>query len=120
MNERNFQTKFTRWARHNLKKTTATELKVVRGGRYYLKQLKEHQLRNLFNTKHKGIYFKIADVGPAQKPWDGAFIKGDAWVVIHFIPTKNTYAIDIDEYMLLKGPGLSECDLKPGWLIEVK
>lgn len=92
----------------------------MRGGRYYLKQLKEHQLRNLFNTKHKGIYFKIPDVGQSPKPYDGVFIKGEAWVVIHFIPTKNTYAIDIDEYMLLKGPGLLECDLKDEWLIEVK
>jgi hypothetical protein len=118
MKEAQFQTKFTRWARHHFKKSTATELKVARGGRFYIKQVKPHQVRNLYNTKHKGIYKKIPDVGYDQKLFDGFFLKGDALVVVMYEDTKNVYAIDIDEFLLFDTPSVKEEDLNDGWLIE--
>lgn len=113
MKESEFQTLFTRWAKHNLTTSTATELKITNTDRFYIRNLADHQRRNLLNTKHHGIYYKIPDVGFDQKPYDGFFIKGDAYVCIMFFKPrtpKKFYAIDIDEFVKIKTPSITEDD----------
>jgi translation initiation factor IF-3 len=59
----------------------------------------------LLQAKHKGFYYKIPDVGLAQKPFDAVIVKDKAHVAICFWEArvkKICYFVDIDMYMHAK------------------
>jgi hypothetical protein len=117
MKEKEFQGKFTKWAKVNLQDdkkdliVEVTELKITNTKRFSIKNLKPHQARNLYNAKHFGIYYKIPDVGYDQKPFDGFFIKGPSYVCIMFHEPKkpkDVYFIDIDVFLKIKDKSITE------------
>lgn len=62
------------------------ELKVAPRDFIYKRQVKAHQVMSLQNAgSHHGINYKIPDVGPAIKPFDGFMLRNQrAWLVILF------------------------------------
>lgn len=104
MKEKDFQTKFGRWVINRYPKTTAWELKIVQLEKrksLYMSDVKSHQIRALYNTKHKGIYYKLPDVGIGQKPYDCFFLKAPAFFVVMYYKrgVKHFYMIDIDDFI---------------------
>jgi hypothetical protein len=64
-------------------------------------------------AKHNAIYYKIPDVGLAQKPLDGVYIKKElSYAVIVF--NRNMYLVDIDRILEVsekqKSITETECD----------
>lgn len=101
MKEADFQTKFSRWARHFLTQTAVWELKLARGPLPF-SAVKEHQERALLLASQTCIHYKIPDVGMAQKPFDGMTIcKSPAYVVIQYEKrgNKEFFLIPIDVWV---------------------
>jgi len=74
--------------------TCAIEVKVMKGNRFYLAAIKEHQLNALKNTKRFKIVFKIPDFG-AQNPFDVFCLEEEpAFVVV--IKDNIAYFIGIE------------------------
>jgi hypothetical protein len=107
MTEADFQTRFGRWVHAVRPKSFVFELKITDGVSIPFSALSEHQERALWLVREcgKGVYYKIPDVGPAQKPFDGFWVGGDdevgAYVVVMFYKRgeKGFYMIRIDEWI---------------------
>lgn len=102
MSEADFQTKFTRWAKYNLKTNTACELKVAKEGQSLpFSAVKDHQILALSIVKNNGLGYKIPDAGYDQKPFDYFFIHGEAYVVVMYCKRnqKEFFMIDVDDFV---------------------
>lgn len=103
MSEAIFQTHFTRWARYNLKRSTAWELKLCKGKALPFSALQEHQKNALLSASRACIHYKIPDVGMAPKPMDGfTLCNAEAYVVIQFDKYRNKefFMIPIHRWIL--------------------
>ena len=101
--EKDFQTLFGKWARHNLTTTAALELKVSKTDSLQFSRLEDHQFFALRAAKHSMVYHKIADGTQGRKPCDAFTIAGgDALIVVMFrctvIGQKEFFLIDIDQW----------------------
>lgn len=102
MNERIFQSEFTKWAKQHIKTSTAFELKVAaKDGNLYYKQIKEHQIESLRKAKHHVVVHKISDMALGFKPFDCvALADAQAFIAVMFYKPymKHTFIlIDIDD-----------------------
>lgn len=100
MQEKNFQTLFLKWVRHqpNLG-TVVFELKLTKGGSLNFNALLPHQLIALRAAKHNRIAYKIADDSVGFKPFDCFHIREvPAYIVIMYYTRgeKKFYMIDVD------------------------
>lgn len=116
MTERDFQTRFTRWARHHIKESCACELKISHTKTLPFTAVKEHQRSSLLAAKKACLVYKIPDVGFDQKPFDCVILnKTNAYLVILFHVNrgdKEFYMIDIDKIMALIASGKKSLDQK--------
>ena len=102
MLEANFQTLFSRWAKYNIDKSMAFELKLEKGTSLPFSAVMDHQILSLKLSKHGQLVHKLADVGMLQKPFDCFTLAGvPAYVVIMFYKwgQKEFYMIDVDDYV---------------------
>jgi penicillin-binding protein-related factor A (putative recombinase) len=103
MLEANFQTLFSRWAKYNIDKSMAFELKLEKGKSLPFSAVMEHQLIALKLAKHGKLIHKIADgIAGGQKPFDCFTLAGvPAYVVIMFYrrAQKEFYMIDVDVFI---------------------
>lgn len=101
MLERDFQTKFTRWAHYRFEGVGAFELKICRGTSLSFDVVKEHQVASLKAVKHDGLEYKIPDDTRGTKPFDFFKLKGAAYVVVLFYQrgVKHFYLIDVDVWI---------------------
>jgi len=104
--EADFQTKFTRWAKHNLiTRTGAYELKLTKTKSLPFNAVAPHQIIALQLVKHNHLGYKIPDVGLSQKPFDFFNISSsqspDAQIVVMFYTRGNNkfYMIDVDDFV---------------------
>lgn len=100
--EKDFQTRFGKWARNRYQGTAAFELKLARGPSLSFSALEEHQCHALQGARHGQIGFKIPDLG-IQNPFDFFTLKAvAAFVVVQFITTERKpdefFMIDIDAW----------------------
>lgn len=98
MTESDFQSRFTKWAKHNLHESCACELKICKGTSLPFNRLEEHQEIALKMVQEKVLMYKIPDVGYDQKPFDFFALSGKAYVVILFYQKRGDnefYMIDI-------------------------
>lgn len=106
MKEKDFQTKFLKWAKNQTNlKSGAFELKLTKGKSLPFSALQPHQKQGLLNTKHSKLAYKIPDDTIGYKPFDCVFLKElPAFVVIQFYKRgeKNFYMIDIDDWVKLE------------------
>ena len=84
--ERHFQQDFGKWARHNLKTTTALELKVSKTDSLPFSRLEDHQFSALKAASGAvGVYHKIADGTMGRKPFDSFYMaRAEAYIVIMY------------------------------------
>ncbi len=109
MTEAKFQTEFTKWAKHNLRRNTAIELKIVNGERFSLSDIREQQWICLKNAKSRTLAYKIPDAGISQKPFDMFVLSGaDAYVAIMFYSRgeREFFMFDIDTMLRFKEDGM--------------
>lgn len=93
MTERQFQTRFSKWVKYNIDFSAAFEFKVVKNEKFYLSQIKEHQIRNLKTVSCNLLYYKIEDTSFHQKPFDAfTLYQVPSYVVIMWDrPRNNTF-----------------------------
>lgn len=112
MLEKDLYPKLSKIIRDNLNLFThssAFELKVARGKKFYKRQLETHQERALkMVTTNNGVYHKISDQSINSKPFDSFLLKGDGYVVIYFEESKMWYFIHINTYIEIKETSLTE------------
>lgn len=98
--ESDFQTKFSRWAKHNLHHSCACELKLVKGTSMPFSAIADHQYLSLRLAKHGTLVYKLSDFSLGAKPFDTVILSGvPAYLVVMFYVargTKEFYLIDID------------------------
>jgi len=103
MQEKDFQTKFTRWLKSGSDVPTgAFELKLSKGKSIPFDAVMVHQLAGLRIAKHGRLAYKIADDSQGSKPFDCFLLAGtDAWVVIMFWERgqKEFFLIDVDVFV---------------------
>ncbi len=100
MKEKDFQTKFNKWVKHNFNGTGVFELKITHGKSIPFNAVQEHQSFALSKAKHSKIIYKIPD-GGFQNPFDSFQISGaKAFVVVMFYAPnqKKFYMIDVDDW----------------------
>jgi len=99
--EAKFQTLFSHWLKANWQSSAAFELKVARDKRFYLSQIKEHQIAALRIASSNLLYWKIADTDYLMaKPFDNfTLYRVPAYVVVLF--TKTFYLIPIKNILAL-------------------
>lgn len=105
MTERTFQTKFTKWAKHNWHTNAAFELKLVKGASFPFSAIREHQWLCLKNAKHRNLVHKIADGGFSQTPFDCFVLSGSQayFAIMFYTPRKSEFfLIDVDVMERLK------------------
>lgn len=114
MKEVNIQTLLGKWLQDNGKETAAYELKLCKGTSLPFSSVKEHQIEGLKAVGDRGLYHKISDAPifggnktrfNHPKPFDCAFLKGEAYVVICFYivrKQKATYFIRVDDFIAMK------------------
>ena len=101
--EKDFQVKFSLWAKHNLDESCAFELKIEKGNALPFSALAVHQKENLLAVKHGSplsFVWKIMDAG-YQNPFDGFVLcDASAWIAVMFYSRgcKKFYLIDIDAW----------------------
>jgi hypothetical protein len=107
--ERDFQIKFKGWIAENqkyLSTSTAYELKIEKSRSMRFDKVAKHQLRALYNAKHKYLYWKLPDVGYIQKPFDCmTMCNAKAYVVIWFYKPrqpKEMLFIEVDDFISAK------------------
>lgn len=100
MTEAKFQTAFTKWAKYNLKESSACELKLAKGNSLPFTSLAPHQLIALKLVKNGGVQYKIPDCGISAKPFDFFTLQGQAYIVVMFYKRRQRefYMIDIDTW----------------------
>lgn len=99
MTEANFQTNFTKWAKHHWHTSAAFELKLEKGTRMPFAAIRPHQWLCLKNAKHRNMAYKIPDTGLAPKPFDMFILSGvESYFVIMFYARgeKEFFMIDVD------------------------
>lgn len=105
MTEAEFQSRFTKWAKHNVKHTAAFELKICKENSMPFNAVKEHQVANLLSARDRSLMYKIPDAGFDQKPFDCFMLSGcNAYVVILFYQKRGDnefYMINIHDYVKL-------------------
>lgn len=91
---------YKRLGEHYLEKTNypAIEVKITKTNRFPYKSLPPHQERALVNK----WFYKIPDVGLAQKPLDIVFKRTMAPVVIVFYKPRNSEIIEIPGDVFLR------------------
>ena len=102
MVEADFQTKFSKWAKYNIKYSGAFELKLTKTSSIPFSSVADHQILNLKIAKHSNLVYKIMDVGLAQKPFDCFTLSNvQAYVVLMFYKRgqKEFFMIDIDDFI---------------------
>lgn len=99
MKEKDFQTKFGKWARKNRTATSVFELKVTKTNSLPFSAVAEHQIDGLWHAKNHDIFMKLPDVG-YQMPFDCFHLIGvEAFVVILY-PSKIFYGISIYNFSM--------------------
>lgn len=105
MTEADFQTRFSKWAKHNIKHTAAFELKICKEPSMPFNAVKEHQVANLLSARNRSLIYKIPDAGFDIKPFDCFMLSGcEAYVVVLFYQKrgdKEFYMININDYVKL-------------------
>lgn len=107
MKERDFQTKFKHFLEQfRFHKTHTFELKIEKSKSMRFDKVQRHQLRGLYDSKHKNLYWKLPDTGYVRKPFDCQVLaQSEAYVVIWFYhprEKKEMFWIDIDKYINVK------------------
>ena len=116
MKEANIQSLLSKYFQENPpEQSMAYELKLCKSTSLPFSSVKEHQVQALQAVKGEGLHHKISDIPTSwvtgqmrftsQKPFDGLFIKGNAYVVICFyIPRKQkaAYFIKVDDFIAMK------------------
>ena len=104
MNEKNFQTLFTKWLKRQ-GRTGAYELKICKKPSLPFSNVEEHQINALKEVKDGTFAYKISDFSPGMKPFDCFCMSNEsAYVAIMFYypnKSKNAYVIDIDIFISL-------------------
>ena len=101
MKEKDFQTRFNKWCKYNITKTSVFELKLTKGKSLPFRSVQEHQQYALLAAKHHQIVYKIPDSG-FQNPFDSLAIhKSQAWIVVMFyeLGKREFFLIDIDTWV---------------------
>jgi penicillin-binding protein-related factor A (putative recombinase) len=97
MNEKTFQTKFTKWLKYNWIDTARFELKITKTASFSLGQLKPHQRVGL----KVAFPYKIPDSDMSQKPFDCFYMKKTVkgYLVLQFYKrgVKRFYIININD-----------------------
>jgi len=97
MKERSFNSSFASWAKANLLRSAAFELKVC-GKSLPFSAVKPHQIAGLLHAKHARIFMKLPDVG-FQMPFDDfMLVKSEAYVVIRY-GSGRVVGIDVDDFI---------------------
>lgn len=103
MQESDFGAKFQNWWEVNKFHTVAVfEYKVTKTGTYNLTQWHKkqpHQYINLLKaTTSEGVIWKISDLDPRAKPFDGFFIsESPAFLVVWFHKWKRFFIIPVHQ-----------------------
>jgi len=102
MRESDLQTRFTRWAKHNVLSSAAFELKICKDKSLPFNAVQPHQVVALMQVRKNKLCYKIPDAGVGAKPFDFFCISGEAFVVIMFYKRgeKNVYLIDIIDWVV--------------------
>ena len=101
MRESDFQTKLTRWAKHNLDHSCAIEAKITKTRRLPFSALQPHQLMALQASRRSALAFKIADLGLTPKPFDMfVLVKARAYIAVQFYTKgcKHFYLIPVEAW----------------------
>ena len=101
--EKDFQTIFNKWVRHNHTGSSAFELKVTPSAALPFDHVQTHQEAALSAAKHSKFIFKIPDAG-WQNPFDSFILSGaSAFIVVMFHSKergqKEFVMIDIDAWL---------------------
>jgi hypothetical protein len=103
MTEADFQTKFNKWVKHNMKQTAVFELKLVKEKSLAFSRVLPHQLDSLKIAKSYCLPYKIPDgFNGGQKPFDSFTICNcKAYIVVMFYKRgqKEFIMIDIDDFI---------------------
>lgn len=103
MNEKQFQSLFTKYAKKNFRTTSAFELKICKTNRLAYSKFQPHQLPALYKAKHSCVFHKISDQSAGYKPWDAFNLcNSPAYIVILFYKPrqpKEFIMIDIDDFL---------------------
>ena len=70
MIESKIQTKFAQYLLQT-RKYFYYELKRASCGRFYYRDIAEHQINGLLSAQEHGLVWKLSDADPRQKPFDG-------------------------------------------------
>jgi len=101
--EKDFQLKFTRWAKANIQETCAVELKLAKGVSLPFNSVADHQIINLLSAHRRTLVFKIPDVGYDLKPFDCfvlAQVKAYIAILFHVKRGDNEfYMIPIEDFV---------------------
>lgn len=102
MKEKDIQTLFGR----RIDRHGVYELKLCKGPSLGFDRVEPHQERALMRACGQGLYHKISDYSPGEKPFDCFYLSGvPAYVVVvFFVPRKKklAYCIPIFQWILLK------------------
>ena len=102
MREKDFQTKFSKWCKYNIKETARFELKFTKKGFIPFNALKPHQEQGLSNNS---VSYKLPDSDPAPKPFDCfTMVDEQGYIVVQFYTRgcKRFYMIRIEDWLMLK------------------
>ena len=99
MLEKDFQSKFTRWASYNHRSSAAFELKLTHTSSLQFDAVASHQLQSLLSVKRGSFVYKISDDSRGLKPFDCFSLSGEAYVVVMFYKRgqKEFFMIDVDQ-----------------------
>lgn len=104
--EQKFQSEFGKWLKYNWACSAAFELKIARGNTFRLKQIAEHQTRNLKIANEGLLYYKISDIDiTCAKPFDCfTLCKTPSYIVVKFDRPRNKtfYLINIKKILSLQ------------------
>ena len=121
MNEASLTTEFSHWMKARWKEgSTAIEFKIVKAPSKSLSfsSFRPQQIPSLLMAKHSGLWHKLSDASPDQKPFDSFFLSGtSAYVGIFWViprKLKRCTLIDVDEFVKF----MEECGKKSITLAE--
>jgi hypothetical protein len=102
-NEAEFQTRFSRWLRHQNLPSAAFELKVSKTNSIPFSCTEEQQVPSLLGVKHGRLSYKIPDMDRTIKPFDFfQIVNGEAYMVVMFnysLKQKQFVMIDVDQWV---------------------
>lgn len=101
--EKDFQIQLKRWFSNHAISSSAWEQKICKTNAMPFSKVQEHQLRALWLSKHKQLYYKIPDVGYDKKPFDNFILSNsNAYVCIFYYQKrgdKDFVVIDVDDFI---------------------